>query len=183
MAAGAPCLRRDAARSSSTEGNTCFVRAPSRPFLPSSPSSPCSSVSPPARQVDLVIVDFGVNDAVIERVDFNLEYIRMAHEILIRHARNDMSSSPALIYAEGYIPPSHVVNTPWQSENMAEVHAEVTQKYDIPMVSQARGEWGGGSCFCQWAIARNATCDCFGDLVALGRVWGVVSGWRRAGGG
>ncbi len=152
--AGAPCLCRN---------DACLSRTQRTQSL----STPPSLVPP---KVDLVIVDFGVNDAVIERVDFNLEYIRMAHEILVRHARNDMSSSPALLYAEGYIPPSHLAGTPWQSGNMAEVHAEVTRKYDIPMV-RARGPQGRR--FLSLLLLLRA-----GDI-ALGwvRLGGCVSGW------
>lgn len=86
-------------------------------------------------QVDLIIVDFGVNDAVIEEFEYNLEYLRMAHEILIRHVRDTMNHSPALLYAESFIAPFRSLESPWQGENMAEVHASVTQKHDIPMVS------------------------------------------------
>lgn len=86
-------------------------------------------------QVDLIIVDFGVNDAIIEEFEYNLEYLRMAHELLIRYVRDTMFHSPALLYAESFIAPFRSLESPWQSENMAEVHASVTQKHDIPMVS------------------------------------------------
>lgn len=84
--------------------------------------------------VDLVIVDFGVNDAVIENFDFNLDFVKMAHEALIRYVRNDMLRSPALLYVESFISPHRVSQAPHQASNMADIHAAVIRPYDIPMV-------------------------------------------------
>ncbi|CAM9527033.1 unnamed protein product [Ectocarpus sp. 4 AP-2014] len=92
-------------------------------------------------EVDLIIVDFGVNDAIIEEFEYNVEYLRMAHELLIRYVRDTMFHSPALLYAESFIAPFRSLESPWQSENMAEVHASVTQKHDIPMVSFRDAVW------------------------------------------
>lgn len=86
-------------------------------------------------QVDLIIVDFGVNDAVVEQVNFKLEYVKMAHDTLIRYVLDEMSHSPALLYTESFISPTRATQHPWQGGNMAEIHASVTQKYGIPMVS------------------------------------------------
>lgn len=94
-------------------------------------------VLPMEFDVDLIIVDFGVNDAIIEEMHYDLDYVRMAHEELIRYVRNDMTKSPALFYVESFIAPNQVVQNPLQATNMANVHAEVTQKYDIPMVRRA----------------------------------------------
>ncbi|CBJ30204.1 conserved unknown protein [Ectocarpus siliculosus] len=85
-------------------------------------------------EVDLVIVDFGVNDAILDH--FDLEDVKMAHETFISHVRNAMTSKPALLYAESFIAPRLASLHPPQGSNMAEVHANVTQKYDIPMVRQ-----------------------------------------------
>ena len=87
-------------------------------------------------EVDLVIVDYGVNDAVIEVFDFDINNVKLAHELFILHVRNDMIDMPALLYAESFISPARVSAAPRQKSNMAEVHAGVTRKYDIPMVSQ-----------------------------------------------
>ncbi|CAB1102602.1 unnamed protein product [Ectocarpus sp. CCAP 1310/34] len=92
-------------------------------------------------EVDLIIVDFGVNDAVIELFEYNLEHLKMAHELLIRYIRYTMFHSPALLYAESFIAPSRTLQVPWQSENMAEAHASVTRKHDIPMVSFRDAVW------------------------------------------
>lgn len=84
--------------------------------------------------VDLIIVDFGINDAALEDFNFDLEYVKMAHEALIRHVRNRMIRSPALLYFEDFITPYWVRQVPHQASNMADIHAEVTRPYDIPMV-------------------------------------------------
>ncbi|CAN0305654.1 unnamed protein product, partial [Scytosiphon promiscuus] len=91
--------------------------------------------------VDLIIVDYGVNDAVLQRFDFDINNVKLAHEVLISHIRNDMIHMPALIYAENFIPDSRVRSAPQQASNMAEVHAAVTSKYDIPMVSFRDAVW------------------------------------------
>ena len=87
-------------------------------------------------EVDLIIVDYGVNDAVIEEFDFDVNNVKLAHEIFILHVRNDMADMPALLYAESFISPARVRSAPLQANNMAEVHSTVTRKYDIPMVSR-----------------------------------------------
>lgn len=95
---------------------------------------PIDAVLPLDLDVDLVIVDFGVDDAVIEDFDFDLDYVKMAHEALVRHVRNDMFQSPALFYVESFIAPRRVRSAPHQASNKADVHAEVARLYDIPMV-------------------------------------------------
>lgn len=94
------------------------------------------NVLPIDLEVDLVIVDYGVNDAVIEIFDFDINNVKRAHELFILHVRNDMMKMPALLYAESFKSPDRVNEAPRQKSNMAEVHAAVTRKYDIPMVSQ-----------------------------------------------
>lgn len=84
----------------------------------------------------MIIVDYGVNDAVIENFNFDINNVKRAHELFILHARNDMINMPALLYAESFISPARVRQAPWQKHNMAEVHAAVTKKYGIPLVSQ-----------------------------------------------
>lgn len=90
-------------------------------------------------EVDLVIVDYGVNDAIIEKFDFDINNVKLAHEVFIRHIRNVMVDMPALLYAESFISSTRVRAAPRQAINMAEVHAAVTRKYDIPMVSVSVG--------------------------------------------
>ncbi|CAM9485932.1 unnamed protein product [Ectocarpus sp. 12 AP-2014] len=98
-------------------------------------------VLPADLEVDLIIVDFGVNDAVVEQVNFKLEYVKMAHDTLIRYVLDEMSHSPALLYTESFISPIRATQHPWQGGNMAEVHASVTQKYGIPMASFRHAVW------------------------------------------
>ncbi|CAN0249051.1 unnamed protein product [Ectocarpus sp. 12 AP-2014] len=98
-------------------------------------------VLPENLEVDLIIVDFGVNDAVIELFDFNVEYVKMAHDTLIRYVFDAMLHSPALLYAESFIAPHRVAQAPWQSEDMAKTHAAVTQAYGIPMASFRHAVW------------------------------------------
>ena len=86
-------------------------------------------------EVDLIIVDFGVNDAVLEQFDSEINNVKLAHEVFIRYVRNDMINMPALLYAESFISGARTRQAPLQASNMAEVHAAVTMKYDIPMVS------------------------------------------------
>ncbi|CAM9420751.1 unnamed protein product [Ectocarpus sp. 13 AM-2016] len=90
-------------------------------------------------EVDIVIVDFGVNDAILDH--FDLEDVKMAHETFISHVRNVMTRKPALLYAESFIAPRLASLHPLQGGNMAEVHANVTQKYDIPMASFRHVVW------------------------------------------
>lgn len=90
--------------------------------------------------VDLIMVDFGVNDCV---ANFNDDYVGMAHEKLIRHVRNDMLHSPALLYVETFIAPDRALQAPQQAANMAKVHGHVTRKYDIPMVRHGWLRVGG----------------------------------------
>lgn len=94
------------------------------------------STLPLDSDVDLIIVDYGVNDAISEQFEFDLSNVKFAHEILISHVQNDMIHMPALLYAEGYISPARLRSVPLQGGNMAEVHAAVTRKYDIPMVGE-----------------------------------------------
>lgn len=91
-------------------------------------------VLPRDLDVDLIIVDFGVNDAVTEKFHFDLDYVKMAHEELIRYVRNHMMRSPALLYVETFIAPARILQAPHQAANIAEVHANVTSRYEIPMV-------------------------------------------------
>lgn len=84
--------------------------------------------------VDVVLVDFGINDAIIENFSFDVNYVKMAQETLIRYVRNDMLQSPALLYLENFISPRRLRSAPYQAINMADVHSEVTRPYDIPMV-------------------------------------------------
>ncbi|CAM9468653.1 unnamed protein product [Ectocarpus fasciculatus] len=98
-----------------------------------------TNVLPVDLEVDLVIVDFGVNDAILDH--FNQEDVKMAHETFISHIRNAMTSNPALLYAESFIAPRLAALHPPQGSNMAEVHANVTQKYDIPMASFRHVVW------------------------------------------
>ncbi|CAM9527097.1 unnamed protein product, partial [Laminaria digitata] len=92
-------------------------------------------------EVDLIIVDYGVNDAVFESFDFDINNVKLAHEVFILHVRNDMLHMPALLYAESFISPARVRQAPHQKSNMAEVHAEATKKYDIPMASFRDAVW------------------------------------------
>lgn len=85
--------------------------------------------------VDLVIVDYGVNDAIAEQFEFDVNNVELAHEVFISHVRNDMIHTPALLYAESFLSAARLRAVPHQAGNTAEVHAAVTIKYDIPMVS------------------------------------------------
>lgn len=85
--------------------------------------------------MDIIIVDFGVNDGVMEKFNFDPDKVIRAHEELIRYVRNDMTATPSLLYAETFISPARVLEAPLQATNIADVHAIVTSKYDIPMVS------------------------------------------------
>ncbi|CAM9361818.1 unnamed protein product, partial [Laminaria digitata] len=46
-------------------------------------------------EVDLIIVDYGVNDAIIEQFHFDINNVKLAHEVFIRHVINDMIHMPA----------------------------------------------------------------------------------------
>eukprot|EP00904_Undaria_pinnatifida_P003349 jgi/Undpi1/13014/HiC_scaffold_7.g02678.m1 len=94
-------------------------------------------------EVDLIIVDFGVNDAVLEQFDMEINNVKLAHEVFIRYVRNDMINMPALLYGLRlrFIPGARTRQAPLQASNMAEVHAAVTMKYDIPMVSFRDAVW------------------------------------------
>lgn len=94
-------------------------------------------------EVDLVIVDYGVNEAVPHRFDFDINNVKLGHETLISHVRRYMIHMPALIYAESFISSKRLREAARQAINMAEVRAPVTSKYDIPMVS---GGVGNGKC-------------------------------------
>lgn len=98
-------------------------------------------VLPQDSNVELIIVDYGVNDAVVDRAGLDLTQVKNAHEILIRYVRNDMERSPALLYTESFISPHRVHQMPLQGTNMAEFHGNVTQKYDIPMSSFRHAVW------------------------------------------
>ena len=50
-------------------------------------------------EVDLIIVDYGVNDAIMELFRFDINNVKLAHEVFILHVRNDMIHMPALLYA------------------------------------------------------------------------------------
>ena len=86
-------------------------------------------------EVDLVVVDFGVNDAVLDQFHMDPNNAKLAHEVFIRYVRNEMIDMPALLYAESFISPARLRDAPLQASNMAEIHSAVTRKYDIPMVS------------------------------------------------
>lgn len=95
--------------------------------------------------MDLIIVDFGVNDAVLEQFDMDTNNVKLAHEVFIGYVRNDMIRMPALLYAESFMSETRVRRAPLQARNMAEVHAAVTMKYDIPMVSETGRVYVGES--------------------------------------
>lgn len=95
------------------------------------------STLPVELDVGLVIIDYGVNDAVIEHFDFDINNVKMAHELFLEYVTTNMLHTPALLYAETFIAPERVREVPRQATNMAEIHAEVTRKYDIPMVRDA----------------------------------------------
>ncbi|CAM9361671.1 unnamed protein product, partial [Laminaria digitata] len=92
-------------------------------------------------EVDLIIVDFGVNDANLEKFGGNLNDVRLEHEALISYVRNKMTHKPAILYAESFIPPGQVRSAPSKASNMAEVHAAAARKYDVPMVSFRDAVW------------------------------------------
>lgn len=92
-------------------------------------------VLPVDLETDLIIVDYGVNDAVLECFDLSTRNVELSHEILVRYVMNDMVHKPALLYAEAFLAPCKAIEQPWQASNMAEVHRSVTKRYDIPMVS------------------------------------------------
>lgn len=92
------------------------------------------SILPVDLEVDLIIVDYGVNDAAVQHFDFDVNNIELAHEVLVRYVRNTMLQGPALLYAESIISPGKSRSSPLFRTNVAEIHARVTQKYDIPMV-------------------------------------------------
>lgn len=94
------------------------------------------SVLPVTLEVDLILVDYAVNDALIENFDYDVENLKRAHEILLRHVRIRMQHAPAVLYVETYRPPSERKTKPLQMTNIAEVHGAVAQKYDIPVVSR-----------------------------------------------
>lgn len=96
------------------------------------------SLLPVDLEVDLIIVDYGVNDSSIEHFDSDVNNIKMAHEVFVRYVRNTMLQGPALLYVENIISPNKSRRSPSCGTNLAEVHGNVTQKYDIPMVSNSR---------------------------------------------
>lgn len=104
-------------------------------------------VLPLDSDIDLILVDFGINDAVLDHFDFDLENVKRAHEVFIRYVKIDMVNSPAMLYAENYIHPLRVLRAPEQGDNMARVHADVARKHDIPMV-------GYSSCIRRLNISR-----------------------------
>eukprot|EP00904_Undaria_pinnatifida_P003964 jgi/Undpi1/13569/HiC_scaffold_8.g03228.m1 len=99
------------------------------------------SALPVDLEVDLVLVDFGVNDAVLEQLDMDTNNVKLAHEVFIRYVRNDVISMPALLYAESFISATRLRHVPLQTSNMAELHAAVTKNHDIPMVSFRDAVW------------------------------------------
>lgn len=92
------------------------------------------SLLPVDLEVDLIIVDYGVNDSSVQHFNFDVNNIKLAHEVFIRYVRNTMLQAPALLYAESFMTPGKSRKWPGYHTNLAEVHANVTQKYDIPMV-------------------------------------------------
>ncbi|MEP3108170.1 MAG: hypothetical protein ABJO54_13975, partial [Hyphomicrobiales bacterium] len=71
--------------------------------------------------------------------------VKLAHEVFISHIRNCMIHMPAIMYAESFISAARIRAAKQQRGNMAEVHAAVTSKYDIPMVRRGL-ENGVGNC-------------------------------------
>ena len=92
------------------------------------------TVLPVESAIDLVLVDFGINDGVLGPFHSDTENVKMAHDVLIRHVRNTMNRSPAMLYMGSFIAPARVAEVPLQGTNLAEIHSEVAQRYDIPMV-------------------------------------------------
>lgn len=90
---------------------------------------------PAESTVDLIIVDYGINDAIIQNFNFDVRNVKIAHDYFVHYVRNTVIRSPALLYTENFIAPARLLFAPWQSINMATIHAEVTKQYDIPMVS------------------------------------------------
>lgn len=104
---------------------------------------------PEDSDVDLIIVDYGVNDANLETFGGGINDLKLQHEALISYVRNDMIHMPAILYAESFITPARVRQEPSQGTNMAEVHADVTRKHDVPMVS------GKGGLAFAWAMVQS----------------------------
>lgn len=77
---------------------------------------------PEDSDVDLLIVDYGVNDAVLETFGGDINDLKLQHEALISYVRNDMIHIPAILYAESFIKPVRVRQEPSQGTNMAEVY-------------------------------------------------------------
>lgn len=98
-------------------------------------------------EVDLVVVDCGVNDDVLHRFDFDINNVKLGHETLISHVRSYIIHIPTLIYAKSFISAARLLFAPQQASNMAEVHAPVTSKYDILMASRGVGKGEGDSVF------------------------------------
>lgn len=98
------------------------------------------TILPVDLEVDLIIADYGVNDAVVQHFGSHVKNIKLAHEVFIRYVRNHMLQEPALLYAEGIMSPDRVRSTPSYGTNLAKVHAAVAKKYDIPMVSGSPGK-------------------------------------------
>lgn len=95
---------------------------------------------------DLILVDYGINDAGIEGFDLttpdgvpthDIRSVVMAHEVFVRYLLYDMVHEPAVVYVESFLAPAKAQQYPSHTLNIAEAHRNVTQKYDIPMVSQS----------------------------------------------
>lgn len=90
-------------------------------------------------EVDLIIVDLAVNDAVIRVFDNNVENVKLAHEVFIRYVKDEMVHKPSILYTEGFTPPNFKDKE--RLRNMAEIHSEVTNKYNIPISSFRDAVW------------------------------------------
>lgn len=85
--------------------------------------------------VDIVIIGYGVNDGFSHSKD-----LQFAHEALIIHIIDKMKNKPSIIYFEDFVAPAKAIYLN-PDVNMANLDAEVTKKYDIPMVSFRDAVW------------------------------------------
>lgn len=79
-------------------------------------------------------MDYGVNDAIIGRFDFDINNVKFAHEVFTRHVRSDVIDRPALLDAGSFISATRARSPPQRASNVAEVHATITRKNGIPVV-------------------------------------------------
>lgn len=77
---------------------------------------------PEDSDVDLIIVDYGVNGANLQTFGGGIKDWKLQHEALMSYVRNDMIHMPAILYAESFITRVRVRQEPSQGTNMAEVY-------------------------------------------------------------